>query len=77
MHDAAHLLGVLAVALSAAAICGWLAQRIGQPAALGELIAGVPTKKARGSESRGGAAGSRRPLLSSREPRLRRPATAK
>ncbi len=41
MHDVAHLLGVLAVALRAAAICGWLAQRIGQPAVLGELIAGV------------------------------------
>jgi Kef-type K+ transport system membrane component KefB len=39
--NAAHLLGVLAVVLCAAKACGWLAQRIGQPAVLGELIAGV------------------------------------
>lgn len=37
----AHLLGVLAVMLTGAKLFGWLAQRIGQPAVLGELVAGV------------------------------------
>src|SRR5687768_2085251 len=39
--DAPYLLGVLALMLAAAKSFGWLAQRIGQPAVLGELIAGV------------------------------------
>ena len=39
--DAAHLLGVIALMLTAAKLFGWLAQRIGQPAVLGELVAGV------------------------------------
>src|SRR5947207_15677326 len=39
--DIAHVLGVLAVMLVAAKILGFLAQRIGQPAVIGELIAGV------------------------------------
>jgi uncharacterized membrane protein AbrB (regulator of aidB expression) len=32
MDHVAHLLGVLATTLAAATLCGWLAQRIGQPA---------------------------------------------
>jgi Kef-type K+ transport system membrane component KefB len=41
-HDAfAPLLLALSVILAAAAIGGWLAERIGQPAVLGELIAGI------------------------------------
>lgn len=36
-----HLIGVLAVTLAAAKLCGALAQRMGQPAVLGELVAGV------------------------------------
>ncbi len=39
--NVAHLLGVLALMLTGAKLFGWLAQRIGQPAVLGELIAGV------------------------------------
>ncbi len=39
--DIAHVLGVLAVMLVAAKILGFVAQRIGQPAVIGELIAGV------------------------------------
>src|SRR5437899_3915706 len=39
--DIAHVLGVLAVMLVAAKILGFLVQRIGQPAVIGELIAGV------------------------------------
>jgi Kef-type K+ transport system membrane component KefB len=39
--DIAHVLGVLALMLVAAKILGYLAQRIGQPAVIGELIAGV------------------------------------
>jgi Kef-type K+ transport system membrane component KefB len=39
--DVPHILGVLFVILGAAKLFGWLAQRIGQPAVLGELLAGV------------------------------------
>src|SRR5439155_4791923 len=39
--DIAHVLGVLAVMLVAAKILGFVAQCIGQPAVIGELIAGV------------------------------------
>jgi len=39
--DTAHLLGVIALMLAGAKLFGWLAQRIGQPAVLGELVAGV------------------------------------
>jgi Kef-type K+ transport system membrane component KefB len=39
--DIAHVFGVLAVMLVAAKSLGFLAQRIGQPAVIGELIAGV------------------------------------
>ncbi len=39
--DIAHVLGVLALMLVAAKILGFVAQRIGQPAVIGELIAGV------------------------------------
>jgi Kef-type K+ transport system membrane component KefB len=39
--DVPYLLGVLAIVLCAAKVYGWLAQRIGQPAVLGELVAGV------------------------------------
>ena len=41
MHDIPHLLLVLAALLALAKLLGALAQRIGQPAVLGELIAGV------------------------------------
>src|SRR5262245_41917326 len=36
-----QLLGLLALMLGAAKLLGWLTQRIGQPAVLGELLAGV------------------------------------
>ena len=39
--DIPHFLGVLVIMLAAAKFLGFLAQRIGQPAVLGELIAGV------------------------------------
>ena len=39
--DAAQLLGILVAMLVAAKALGWLARRVGQPAVLGELIAGV------------------------------------
>jgi len=39
--DVPHQLGVLAVILFAAKLSGWAAQRIGQPAVLGELVAGI------------------------------------
>jgi Kef-type K+ transport system membrane component KefB len=39
--DVPHLLGVLCVMLGAAKLCGHLAQAIGQPSVLGELLAGV------------------------------------
>lgn len=39
--DLAHFLGVLVLILAAAKLLGILAQRIGQPAVLGELLAGV------------------------------------
>jgi Kef-type K+ transport system membrane component KefB len=39
--DIAQALGTLALALATAKILGFLAQRIGQPAVIGELIAGV------------------------------------
>jgi Na+:H+ antiporter len=41
MPHAAHVFGVLAIMLAAAKILGYLAKRIGQPAVIGELIAGV------------------------------------
>ncbi|HXY29651.1 MAG TPA: cation:proton antiporter [Gemmatimonadaceae bacterium] len=41
MHDIAHLLLVVAVVIFATKLFGNLAQRIGQPAVLGELVAGV------------------------------------
>jgi Kef-type K+ transport system membrane component KefB len=40
-HDAPHFLGMLIVMLAAAKWLGRLAQRVGQPAVLGELLAGV------------------------------------
>ena len=40
-HSIPHLLLVLAALLAAAKLLGALAQRLGQPAVLGELIAGV------------------------------------
>src|SRR5262249_30635166 len=39
--DIAQALGILALALATAKIMGHLAQRIGQPAVIGELLAGV------------------------------------
>jgi Kef-type K+ transport system membrane component KefB len=39
--EAPQFLAILVVILGAAKLCGWLAQRIGQPAVLGELLAGV------------------------------------
>src|SRR5262249_43164644 len=36
-----QILGLLVLILAAAKLCGTLAQRIGQPAVLGELVAGV------------------------------------
>ncbi len=39
--DAPRMLGILALALAAAKLLGASAQRIGQPAVLGELVAGV------------------------------------
>ena len=39
--DVPELLGLLVVMLAAAKLFGVLAQRIGQPAVLGELVAGV------------------------------------
>src|SRR6266852_1322801 len=39
--DVPQLLGLLVVMLGAAKVLGALAQRIGQPAVLGELVAGV------------------------------------
>ncbi len=39
--DVAHILGLLCVILGAAKLFGYLAQRIGQPSVLGELVAGV------------------------------------
>jgi Kef-type K+ transport system membrane component KefB len=42
MHlEVPHVLGIVAVMLAAAKLLGGLAQRIGQPAVLGELVAGV------------------------------------
>jgi Kef-type K+ transport system membrane component KefB len=42
MHDEVpQLLGLLVIMLAAAKLCGFLAQKIGQPAVLGELAAGV------------------------------------
>jgi len=40
-HDIPHLLGILVATLVATKLLGELAQRIGQPAVLGELLAGV------------------------------------
>src|SRR3954451_14998682 len=37
----AQFLGLLVVMLGAAKVCGGLARRVGQPAVLGELVAGV------------------------------------
>lgn len=39
--DVPHLLGILALLLATARLAGTLAQRVGQPAVLGELLAGV------------------------------------
>ena len=39
--DVPHLLGVLVVMFGTAKVCGFLMQRIGQPAVLGELIGGI------------------------------------
>src|SRR5262245_60362751 len=41
MPHAAQVFGVLAIMLAAAKILGYLSKRIGQPAVIGELIAGV------------------------------------
>ena len=41
----AQFLGLIVVMLGAAKLLGWLAQRVGQPAVLGELIAGVVVGK--------------------------------
>ena len=40
-HDISHLLGVLVATLVAAKLLGLLAQRLGQPSVVGELIAGI------------------------------------
>ena len=40
-HQIANLMGILAIALVAARVLGSAARRIGQPAVLGELLAGV------------------------------------
>ena len=40
-HQIAHLLGILAIVLVAARVLGAAARAIGQPAVLGELLAGV------------------------------------
>ena len=40
-HHIAHLLGILAIVLAAARVLGSAARSIGQPAVLGELLAGV------------------------------------
>ncbi len=39
--DFTHYLGILVITLAAAKLFGGLAQRLGQPAVLGELIAGL------------------------------------
>lgn len=39
--EVANLLGLLALMLTGAKLLGWLAQRCGQPAVLGELVAGM------------------------------------
>ena len=41
MHDVPGFLGLLAIVFASAKILGALAQRLGQPAVLGELLAGV------------------------------------
>jgi len=40
-HPVVQLLGILAIVLAAARLLGSAARRIGQPAVLGELVAGV------------------------------------
>ena len=40
-HDVPHLLAVLVALLAATKVLGLLAQRIGQPSVVGELVAGI------------------------------------
>src|SRR4026207_913672 len=40
-HDVSHLLGVLVALLVSTKLLGILAQRLGQPSVVGELIAGI------------------------------------
>lgn len=39
--DVAHFLGMLVIILAMAKVAGTLAQRVGQPAVLGELVGGI------------------------------------
>ena len=57
-----QFLGILVVMLVAAKVSGYLAQRLGQPAVLGELIGGVLVGKS--VLGLGGSAASRRFICS-------------